>query len=322
MLIGIWQIRGGEPAGWALVAGSAVLWLVIILAPLWAPRGYRIGDAAVFVSKRVGDEELPFEKMAAIEIRDSKEVFESAIRIAGSGGAYGTYGYFTGGVLVSFKALVTNDGPLVVVRMKKGDPIVLSPENPHDFARELSSRAGVPVQEAAVPVGEEAKPFRPPLTRGQMALEIVAVGLVIASFAAALHFWHRLPGTIPTHFGATGIPDGWGPKKMIWLLPEIALGTYILLTAVTAFVSRMNKASAAHPKARRMVDLLRWVLGINKCYVVGLFAFITWQTGLTALGKSQGLGIGLLIVTLIFFLVVEPAMVIFALIRATKSEDS
>jgi len=148
---GIWfgvvHVRAGDPQGWIVAAVTLMIWPALLLFPLWAPKRYRISDSAVIVHKWIGDELIPFEKITSVEILDSGEVFSGDLRAMGIGGYHGIYGTFTGGALSSFRALVTNYGPLVVLRMKREYPIVLSPERPNEFVRELNSRTGVPAEE-------------------------------------------------------------------------------------------------------------------------------------------------------------------------------
>ncbi|MHC5596804.1 MAG: DUF1648 domain-containing protein [Nostoc sp.] len=48
------------------------------------------------------------------------------------------------------------------------------------------------------------------------------VGLV-GLFGIAIYAWSTLPDTIPVHFGFDGQANGWGSKKVLWLLPIIGL---------------------------------------------------------------------------------------------------
>lgn len=315
LLPGIHQVSIGDPIGWLLASSSIVCWAIPILVCLWAPQGYRIGDTAVYVCKNVGDEEFPFSKIASIEIRDGRDVFASALRVMGSGGYYGIFGTFTGGALGSFRALATNDGLLVVLRMKRGEPVVISPERPRDFARELSDKAGLPLEEKVI-TPEPISMRRVPLSKWEKALEALALMLLVATWAAVPYFWGNLPGTIPSHFNALGKPDEWGPKSTFLIAPETALGMYALFTAITVVVSRMSKVPLDQPKAARMVTFIRSLLSVTKCFVIGLVAYTTWNSGFVALGQAQGLGIGFTVVALLLAVLAAPAILIAAAINS------
>ena len=47
---------------------------------------------------------------------------------------------------------------------------------------------------------------------------ILTVGCVL-NFAAHLYFYPSLPDIVPTHWGASGQVNGWGPKSTILILP-------------------------------------------------------------------------------------------------------
>jgi uncharacterized membrane protein len=54
-----------------------------------------------------------------------------------------------------------------------------------------------------------------------------------------------LPATIPVHFNFSGMPDRWGSKKTLWVLPIIASMVYVLL----AFIKRMPAKQLNYPVA-------------------------------------------------------------------------
>jgi len=45
----------------------------------------------------------------------------------------------------------------------------------------------------------------------------------------AAFYYTRLPETIPIHFNAKLVPDGWAGKMSIWLMPIVALVTYLVM---------------------------------------------------------------------------------------------
>ncbi|MDR0294424.1 MAG: DUF1648 domain-containing protein [Oscillospiraceae bacterium] len=47
--------------------------------------------------------------------------------------------------------------------------------------------------------------------------------LVCAGFAAALAVYPSLPDTIVTHYGGSGIPNGWGGKWQVFIVPFVSL---------------------------------------------------------------------------------------------------
>ena len=65
------------------------------------------------------------------------------------------------------------------------------------------------------------------------------LGLLILGYLywityAALNGVDRLPLRIPTHFDITGQPNAWGSPQILWLLPAVGTGLYLLMTALAA----------------------------------------------------------------------------------------
>lgn len=315
ILLGYLEIRNGRATGWLLIISFVTVFPIMFLASLWAPKSYRIGDKEIIVHKRIGDEKLPFDNIQNIEIWDSKEVFNLTTRVFGSGGYYGVFGSFCGGALSSFRALVTNDGLLIVLRMKKGEPVVISPETPNDFASELSRYSGAPMMEKDIPQVE--RPPIPPFSLALKILEAISLALLLFSIVIIIYYWQKLPQTIPMHFGASGAPDGWGPRSAIWIAPAISVFMYTLLTAITVITPRVGSY-----KSPQLINMLRWIMGTVKCFLVGMSAFIIWKTILTAFGKAQGLGDGFTIAILLIVFIGEPVMLITIALYNAKYQNS
>src|ERR1039458_3838342 len=62
--------------------------------------------------------------------------------------------------------------------------------------------------------------------------ELVAVvGLLSAIFVVVFNY-RELPQRIPTHFGVSGMVDGWGDKSALWEIVALSCFLYIVLTLV------------------------------------------------------------------------------------------
>ena len=97
--------------------------------------------------------------------------------------------------------------------------------------------------------------------------------------AWALFGPHPLPARIPTHFNAAGLADGWGTPGMLWLLPIMATVIYALMTMVARYPGAFHfpgrVPAAVRPKLEGIaLDMIAWL----KAEVVGLFAWIQWET--------------------------------------------
>lgn len=117
-----------------------------------------------------------------------------------------------------------------------------------------------------------------------LAADATAVLLVLAAWVLAASSYQHLPEQIPTHFGITGRPDGWGPRVMVFFLP--ALQTVILTFMIMADLGK---------PAGDQADVLPLVrLGTTL-----LLSYLLWATVQTSLGRQEGLGIWLLPATLL-----------------------
>jgi len=113
----------------SILVGMLALYSVVLVSPyLWAPRAYTVTDNKIIVKRLIGD----FQITAAQKPERWKWTWWG-IRLFGSGGLYGYYGYF------SFKGLgrvcmhATNRNNLVLVKDEKGRRFLLSPSEPDKF---------------------------------------------------------------------------------------------------------------------------------------------------------------------------------------------
>ena len=139
-----------------------------------------------------------------------------------------------------------------------------------------------------------------PLTPPEYGLEVFAVLGLLFGFMAARLYWTRMPESIPTHFGAAGQPDAWGPKWNLLLMPVVALAMYALLTVLSRFPHIYNyPVRITEENAERQYRIARSLMYWMKAEIVWLFTYIEWQSIQTALGKSHGLGVLMAPVTLV-----------------------
>lgn len=88
----------------------------------------------------------------------------------------------------------------------------------------------------------------------------------------------RLRLRIPTHFDVSGRPNAWGSPEILWLLPGIGTGLYLLMTSLASIRIRSYNLPVrvieanlpfVHAKTGEMVG---WI----KLEVLGLFLYIQW----------------------------------------------
>lgn len=66
-------------------------------------------------------------------------------------------------------------------------------------------------------------------------------GLILAFlFVKAILWYTKLPDQIPIHFDMTFTPDAWGTKKIIFLLPTVALVLFVIFYLITLAPENTN----------------------------------------------------------------------------------
>ncbi len=123
-------------------------------------------------------------------------------------------------------------------------------------------------------------------------LLVEVISLVAMGATVALPTWHyaSLPEQVPMHFDATGQPDNYGPRAMIWLLPAVAAMLWTGLSVLSLFPHVYNypytltdeNRARQHRNARQMVITLKMLVTL-------LFASIVWQVIETALGRPNAI---------------------------------
>lgn len=115
-----------------------------------------------------------------------------------------------------------------------------------------------------------------------------------------LRYYNVLPDTIPRHYGAAGVPDGYAGKSSLFFIPIVMLSLNILLTVLSRFPHTFNYAVEINEEnAKVQYHAARIMMIIMKAEIVCCFTYIEGKTVMVALGKAKGLGIGFLPVFLI-----------------------
>ena len=130
------------------------------------------------------------------------------------------------------------------------------------------------------------------LSRTDVTLETIGVLGLMVTFLALILNYNDLPEIMPGHFNASGQPDGFGSKAILWALPGMALALYLLLTIVLRYPHAFNypmeiTAENAERQYRNAVMMVR----ILKTILVIVFSYLTYAVIQNGLGKMDGLGI-------------------------------
>ncbi|MGO4538866.1 DUF1648 domain-containing protein [Paenibacillus sp. 2TAB19] len=144
----------------------------------------------------------------------------------------------------------------------------------------------------------------------------ICFALILLSYVFLIFKWSDLPATIPIHYNARGVADGWGGRATLFILPTIALILYAGLTLLRRIPHHFNyivqiTEQNAVAQYRLSLMLLSWI----KLEIVVLFGYIQWSTIQNAAGLSSGLGIWMLPVSLFILL----GTILIAITRMRKS---
>jgi hypothetical protein len=132
-----------SPAGGAALLAGAMLCAVVWVIPArLAPRGYAIGPEGVTICRRARDILIPLATIRGLEIDAQGEVLRKAVRMNGSGGGFGVFGYFDKPDFGYYRAYCTRTSGLVILRLADREPLVISPEDPTRFVAALEATRG------------------------------------------------------------------------------------------------------------------------------------------------------------------------------------
>jgi uncharacterized membrane protein len=128
--------------------------------------------------------------------------------------------------------------------------------------------------------------------------EAGSVGAMVAAWVIAVREYPSLPARFPIHFGIDGRPDGWGNKRMLWLMPALSVVIYLFDRYIQELVAR-------DPRHPGMPVGMAWL----NFEVLAMFLFIEARSIAVARGRARGLGAG-------FLPIVIAAVVVTSLVLA------
>ncbi|MBP1991454.1 DUF1648 domain-containing protein [Paenibacillus eucommiae] len=140
---------------------------------------------------------------------------------------------------------------------------------------------------------------------------IVLVGIIGYLFSV----WSQLPEQVPQHYNAAGEVDKWGGRGVLFPLPILSALLYAGQSVLSKFPQSFNYLSpVTEENAPRQYITARMMISWLKLQLVVLFSYIEWDMIQSALGKSGGLGLWFLPVTL----VVVFGTIIFYAVRSVR----
>lgn len=130
---------------WASQGAVGGMPLLLLACLMFTVRGYEITEDVVLVRRLFWKTRLPLAGLKSVEA--IPRAMSKSLRTCGNGGIFSFTGWYWNRSLGSFHAYVTDLERTVVIRLAKRT-VVISPENPAEFVRDL--RGAVMKPESAV----------------------------------------------------------------------------------------------------------------------------------------------------------------------------
>ncbi|MBY0503276.1 MAG: PH domain-containing protein [Bryobacteraceae bacterium] len=128
---------GGSPQFFYGTAG--LLAAGVLFAFRYAPVGYRVDAGGVTILRRAADKPLPLATLRSARLLEPAELGQVTWRWPALGGLFGFYGWFETPALGRHQWYAARDERLVLLQVTQG-PVVLSPDEPESFVREVNQR--------------------------------------------------------------------------------------------------------------------------------------------------------------------------------------
>ncbi len=144
-----------------------------------------------------------------------------------------------------------------------------------------------------------------PLSHFDKKIEIAASFFLTGLWVLTSILYFNLPDIIPIHYNASGVPDNFGSKSTIIILPFIGTLLFWILTKLNRHPHIFNSKSVTiHENAAQQYNSATRIIRFLKVAIVIIFSLIILFTYLTATGKTTGLGVWFL--PFIFSLTIIP----------------
>lgn len=117
-----------------------------------------------------------------------------------------------------------------------------------------------------------------------------------------------LPDRVPGHYDASGTVDRWGSKMELLMLPAVAIGLWIMMTALEKFPHTFNYMNLREDNVEAQYRNGQLLLNVLKNESVLLFGYLIFQGIRVATGAAEGLSI---LFMPIFLGIIFGSMIIF-----------
>jgi uncharacterized membrane protein len=151
-----------------------------------------------------------------------------------------------------------------------------------------------------------------PLQSFDYLFEILAALGLLTLLSLSIFYYGQLPEQIPTHFGPNGLPDSYGSKTSLWLLPILGSVIFGLMTYINRRPDWFNfPVKITAENALTQYTMATRLIRVLKASVTILFAYLVWGIISVSKGIQEGLGTWLLLLPL--------GILVFSLLYIFKS---
>ena len=121
-------------------------------------------------------------------------------------------------------------------------------------------------------------------------IQICTILGLIALIIIPLLAYHKLPETIPTHYGIDGKADGFSGKINVFLLPILGIAIFVFFKWISKYPHKFNYPFqiTEENRERSYQTAVRMIKFLNAMILCSL-AYITYSTIRTAAGEQSGL---------------------------------
>jgi uncharacterized membrane protein len=156
-----------------------------------------------------------------------------------------------------------------------------------------------------------------PRTPIELALETISAIVLVYVILLTVLSWSSLPEHIPTQFGISGVPDSWGSKSWLALLPAISVTLYAAMTIIRNYPQNFNYPKPVTPenaesRYRSALHMIAWL----KFEIMVVFTYI--QTMTIAIAGGGNISLGFLFIPCVAVLI--PGTIVFYMIQLMKEE--
>ena len=151
-----------------------------------------------------------------------------------------------------------------------------------------------------------------PLQYFDYVFEIIAALGLLTLLGLSVFYYGQLPDQVPSHFGPNGLPDQYGSKTTLWLLPIIGSAIFGLMTFVNKRPDWFNYPVRITPEnSLAQYTMASRLIRVLKASVTILFAYLVW--GIISVSKGVQAGLET------WFLLLPLGILVFSLLYIFKS---